>query len=481
MPGAERNTALYRWRLAASVLAFTSAFIHLALAPAHWKESAAFGLLFAGAAGALIACGVALIIVPTRRWYMFGLGTVAGSIAVYAVTRVVAPPFAQGREPLEPLGLLTKAVELGLLISLAYLVRAEGSQATAPVTPAAADPAFTRRQFFRTGLTAGLGLAGAGMILGRQRLGHAGPGPQLPGYRPSALAGLSHGHATGVAVARQHPDAMDPMTFLRHFDYGKVTRGVRGQTTREYRLVAYPKEVEVAQGVVFPAWTFNGMVPGPTLRATEGDRMRIVFHNGDKHPHTIHLHGIHPANMDGVFEQIPPNGSYTYDFIAEPFGLFVYHCHTMPVTKHIMKGLYGTFIVDPPGGRPPAREMVMVMNGFDPDFDEENEFYTVNGITNYYLEHPIKIKVGELVRIYLTNMTEFDFINSFHLHGNMFKLYRTGTRLDLYEITDTVILGQGERAILEFRYKYPGNYLFHAHVNEFAERGWTGTFEVARA
>ena len=70
----------------------------------------------------------------------------------------------------------------------------------------------------------------------------------------------------------------------------------------------------------------------------------------------------------------------------------------------------------------------MVMNGFDTDVDGENEFYTVNGVANYFADHPIEIRVGELVRVYLVNMTEFDLINSFHLHGNIFKLYRTGTR-----------------------------------------------------
>ncbi|MBI3975332.1 MAG: multicopper oxidase domain-containing protein [Armatimonadetes bacterium] len=366
------------------------------------------------------------------------------------------------------------------MLCLIYLWRAGQAEPPAPASqPAgpAAALAVSRRELIRTGLTAGLGLVGAGAILTRQA--EAGHGSANLGYRPSELAGLSHGAPTVVAVERQHPDAMDPMTFLKHFDYGKASRRADGQTLREYRVIAYPKDCEIAKGVVFPAWTFNGTVPGPTIRCTEGERVQIVFNNGDKFPHTIHLHGVHPANMDGVFEQIPPNGRHVYEFTAEQFGVYLYHCHTMPVTKHIAKGLQGTFIIDPPGGRPRANEMVMVMNGFDPDFDEENEFYTVNGIANYYLEHPITIKVGELVRIYLVNLTEFDQINSFHLHGNVFRLYRTGTRLDLYEITDTVILGQGERAILEFAYKQPGRFLFHAHINEFSERGWVGVFEVA--
>jgi FtsP/CotA-like multicopper oxidase with cupredoxin domain len=75
-------------------------------------------------------------------------------------------------------------------------------------------------------------------------------------------------------------------------------------------------------------------------------------------------------------------------------------------------------------------------------------------------------------------MTEFDLLNSFHLHGNFFRLYRTGTDLERYEWTDTVMLCQGERAVLEFTYDYPGKYMFHAHQSEFAELGWMGIFDV---
>ena len=150
----------------------------------------------------------------------------------------------------------------------------------------------------------------------------------------------------------------------------------------------------------------------------------------------------------------------------------------MPLTKHISKGLYGALVIDPKTPRSKATEMIMVMNGFDVDFDGENEFYTVNGIANYYTDYPIKIKVSEPVRIYLVNMTEFDLINSFHLHANMFWWYPNGTMPNATEYTDTVMLCQGQRGIVEFSYKYPGRYLFHAHQSEFAELGWTGIIEV---
>ena len=141
---------------------------------------------------------------------------------------------------------------------------------------------------------------------------------------------------------------------------------------------------------------------------------------------------------------------------------------------------YRAFIVDPPGGRPAVdHELVMVMSGFDVDFDNANDFYAVNAIPFHFQNHPIQIGLGEKVRVYLVNITEFDPINSFHLHANFFNYFPVGTSLTPSEFNDTVMLCQAQRGILEFTYQYPGRYMFHAHQTEFAELGWTGTFEVS--
>jgi FtsP/CotA-like multicopper oxidase with cupredoxin domain len=319
------------------------------------------------------------------------------------------------------------------------------------------------------------------------------------GGQQDALAATQHAHggpgaaAGGLAMHNGFAGTVDhgangfnPSEIVRDFDYGATSRLPGGRVLREWTLVAQDKEIEVAPGVNFPAWTYNGRIPGPTLRAREGERLRIHFANGSSHPHTIHFHGIHPAFMDGMpgigegrgGGLIETGEEFTYEFDAEPFGLHLYHCHVMPLAAHIAKGLYGAFVIDPAEGRPRADELVMVMNGFDTNFDLANEIYAVNSIPFHYVDDPIRVKRGELVRIYLVNLLEFDQINSFHIHANFFDYYPTGTRLEPTEFSDTIIQGQGQRGVLELRFPHAGKFMFHAHKTEFAELGWLGFFEV---
>ncbi|MEJ7824985.1 MAG: multicopper oxidase domain-containing protein [Solirubrobacteraceae bacterium] len=294
----------------------------------------------------------------------------------------------------------------------------------------------------------------------------------------------AHGgsHAGFRGQVDHRANGFDPHEILRDFDYGKTSRLPDGRTLREWTLAAAEQEIEIAPGVKYEAWSYNGRVPGPTLRATEGDRLRITFVNGARHPHTIHFHGLHPAGMDGMpgvgRGTIQPGERFVYEFDALPAGLHLYHCHVRPLAEHIAKGMYGTFIIDPKQPREKADEMVMVMNGFDTNFDAANEFYAANTIGFAYAEKPIRIKRNELVRIYLVNILEFDLINSFHLHGQLFEYFPTGTSKTPSELTDTIMLCQGQRGVIEMRMPYTGKYMFHAHQSEFTELGWMGFFEV---
>lgn len=339
---------------------------------------------------------------------------------------------------------------------------------------------ISRRNFVRGSVTGLLGVAGGSVA--------KGPGPTVPGSeRVSPANHMAHpgetGHNMIMSAVQGELDharnGFNPTDILTDFDYGRITVLPDGQTLHEYEFVAQGKDVELAPGISYAAWTYNGRIPGPTIRVREGDRIRISFTNATAHPHSIHLHTIHPADMDGVFEQVQPGGHFVYEVDAEPAGVHLYHCHTSPLAKHLAKGLYGAMIIDPREGWSEVdREMVMVMSGFDVDADGANEFYAVNGIPFHYDRHPINVRVGERVRVFLVNILEYDPINSFHLHANFFHYYPTGTSLAAGEYTDTITQMQGQRGILEFSYRHPGRYMFHAHKTEFAELGWTGIFQV---
>jgi manganese oxidase len=358
---------------------------------------------------------------------------------------------------------------------------------------------------FGAGSTAVVGAASALPLLLPSR-GEASQGSAPPGHDGRHQDDGPHegGHGPGTTVGDVDVSAMriDPSTFLTTFDYGEPTTMADGSVVREWQIVAVDREIEIAPGLYFPAWTYNGQVPGPTLRCNEGERLRITFVNNGSHPHTMHFHGIHSAAMDGITGfgrgEVLPGETFVYEMPAKPFGCHLYHCHASPLKRHIHKGLYGAFIINPDpkkrGDKAKTRhpdypesaawqEFVMVMNAFDTNFDGANEVYAVNTVAHHYMKHPIPVDKSRPIRVYLVNMTEFDPINSFHLHANFFDYYDTGTQLEpTLRMVDTIAQVQGQRGILEIDFTdpdlEPGQYMFHAHVSEFAELGWMSLFDV---
>jgi hypothetical protein len=305
----------------------------------------------------------------------------------------------------------------------------------------------------------------------------------------------------------KHPTSIE---YLTYFNCGRIIPEEKTKTNQMIReftlLVEENKTIPIShQGHTLNGWTFNGTVPGPTMRMTEGDLVRITVINSadNAKAHSLHMHSIHSADMDGVEGPggtIAPGNSFTYEFIAQPYGVYPYHCHVNPIADHINRGLYGMMIIDPKEPREQMTEFAIMMNAYDLDYDQEgpttirpvnataeeleeqgergNEIYTVNGKAFDYMYNPIQIQNGKPYRIYLVNMVEFDPINNFHLHGNVFDYYTSGTDETADFKNDIVTLSQGDRGILEFQYKIPGRYMFHAHVTEFTDLGWMGFFNV---
>ena len=313
-----------------------------------------------------------------------------------------------------------------------------------------------------------------------------------------------------------------------YFNCGHATFFDNGTTLRQYSLIIEENHKipitlpeDSVKPVMFPAWTFNSSIPGPTLRMTAGDHIQITVINKGTMPHSMHMHSIHPGAMDGVpivsgdSGLIPAGKSFTYNFVAAPVGIFPYHCHMNPVAKHINMGLYGGLIIDPSANnaRPSAHELVMYLSGFDLSFkkpypsminstqanalmnvnddgepvdtnmtetipdEHDNSIYAVNGIANYYMHHPFQIKLHEPVRLYVFNMLDFE-ENSFHLHGQVFQYYPSGTSKTPSFVNDVISLSQGDRGIIETKFNYPGNYMSHAHIEQIGGRGWSSLFSV---
>jgi FtsP/CotA-like multicopper oxidase with cupredoxin domain len=381
-------------------------------------------------------------------------------------------------------------------------------------SPAAGQNGFSRRSFLRVG---GAGIAGLAGLFGAGKAVKSSPAAAQP---DGAEAHTAHDGLGMVGQVDHAANQFDPHELLTDFDYGELLEdNGGGQSTRRWRIYAVNKEFEIAPSITFPGWVYGsetsaaslragrivGQCPGPTLRCIEGERLQIEFINASDHPHTIHFHGIHSAMMDGIpgvgRGNVNPGETFVYEFDARPFGCHLYHCHALPLKRHIHKGLYGAFIVDPDPEKQTGEEketaktrnhayaeneavheMVMVMNGFDTNFDGDNEVYAVNSIAFAYgMDSPIVINRDELQRIYLVNLTEFDPINSLHIHANFFDYYDHGTTLKpTLKTVDTVMQCQAQRGIVEVSFAgfEPGLYMFHAHQSEFAELGWMGFFDV---
>jgi FtsP/CotA-like multicopper oxidase with cupredoxin domain len=245
----------------------------------------------------------------------------------------------------------------------------------------------------------------------------------------------------------------------------KVTEGF--SPTKKLTMILENTEIEIAPGEKMKTWAFNGTVPGPTVRLTQGENVSILFVNNGTFPHTIHFHGFHDDKNDGVLPVIMPGKTYTYNITAEPAGALMYHCHVPPVSEHIRMGMYGALIIDPKD-QPlrPAKEYYMVMSEFSTN--EKNvtkflaDYYPINGYSYQYMSNPLEINQGDLLRIYLVNMG-ITISSPMHLHSTIFDVYPSGLLSNKPYKAQTTEIAPGDAAIIEAKWKYPGSYMFHSH------------------
>jgi FtsP/CotA-like multicopper oxidase with cupredoxin domain len=236
----------------------------------------------------------------------------------------------------------------------------------------------------------------------------------------------------------------------------------------------------ILEGVSVTAYTYNGTVPGPLIRVTEGDQVRVVVKNELPDPTTIHWHGVEVPNaMDGVPDMtqdpIQPGETFTYEFIAKPAGTFMYHSHYEGDIQ-VGAGLYAPLIIDPktPEDNPPVVDLtLMISEWLDrgeltyaamPMSGMEPNYFTLNGKA-FPSTETISVKVGQRVRLRLMGIGQF--IHPMHLHGFPFKVVATDGHLvpEAAQLTkDTISVAPGERYDIEFTPTEPGQWMLHCHI-----------------
>ncbi|MCI0518893.1 MAG: copper oxidase [Chloroflexi bacterium] len=234
------------------------------------------------------------------------------------------------------------------------------------------------------------------------------------------------------------------------------------------------------EGVEVTAWTYNGIVPGPLIRVTEGDAVRVVVKNELDEPTTIHWHGVEVPNaMDGVPDMtqapIQPGETFTYEFTAKPAGTFMYHSHYEGDVQ-VSAGLYAPFIIDPkePSAPPPDVDVTLMISEWllrggqtyaaMPMSGMEPNYFTLNGKA-FPATETIQVKVGQRVRLRLIGIGQF--IHPMHLHGMPFKITATDGHPvpEAAQLTkDTVSVAPGERYDIEFIASEPGQWMLHCHI-----------------
>jgi FtsP/CotA-like multicopper oxidase with cupredoxin domain len=282
--------------------------------------------------------------------------------------------------------------------------------------------------------------------------------------------------------------------FLKHIVYfvlglGMIAMagGSWAENVKEYSLTAQEVTWEPRPGLKLKGWGYNGQIPGPEIRVTEGDRVRVTFTNNLPTPTAIHWHGLDvPADMDGVpgISQNPvqPGETFIYEFVAKQKGTRFYHTHgsggEIPdEAMQMQMGLYGAFIVEGKNERKADREYTVILSDrnaaldpMDMETKMEPDLFFINGQLSPATDH-LMVKRGERVRLRLINASSMT-SHPMHLHGHTGKVVAIdGNRLESPLLRDTIPLAPGERYDIEFTADNPGRWAFHCHELHHADTG----------
>jgi len=267
-------------------------------------------------------------------------------------------------------------------------------------------------------------------------------------------------------------------------------------------MTAQITNIQIAQGVNYKAWTFNGEAPGPVIIVNQGDTIHFSLKNMDPtFPHSMDMHAVHTA-PSANFTNVMPNHTGTFTYTASNPGVFMYHCGTAPVLEHIANGMHGMIIVKPTNGYPTDakvdREYVIIQNEwykYDDikDMTDGQPRYVVfstkalkdgqlntNGTVDALIDHPLLAKVGDRVRFYVLNVGPNE-TSSFHVVGTLFDdVYLDGNPKNHLSGMQTVLLPAAGGAVVEFTVPEEGSYPFVNHQFNDATKGASGVLKVTK-
>lgn len=269
-------------------------------------------------------------------------------------------------------------------------------------------------------------------------------------------------------------------------------------TEEEVFITMEAQEVisEMADGVTFNYWTFDGQIPGPFLRVREGDTVHLTLNNSENnmHQHSIDLHAVTGPGGGHAVTRVNPGESKTLDFRALNPGLYVYHCATPNVANHMAHGMYGLILVEPKEAFAAVDHEFYVMQGefysvgdlgrkglqvFDGQkmLDGDASYIVFNGRTGA-LTDQMQVNTGESVRMYVGN-GGVNLISSFHMIGEIFdRVYPEAATNIALENVQTTLIPAGGATIVEFTPEVPGTYILVDHALARLDRGAWGTLIV---
>ena len=308
----------------------------------------------------------------------------------------------------------------------------------------------------------------------------------------SIIVGLSRSTTTTTNTTTSSNTSSVPTVVVpAHNTYNAQIPPVPAGDTVNINLTMKEILISIAPNVAYHAWSFNGTVPGPILHVRQGQLVHTTLVNEGSMAHSIDFHAAQlPWNV--YYQSIEPGKSFSFTWLANYPGVFMYHCGTPTVIYHMANGMYGTIIVDPANGWAPATEYALVQSEFytnqipDGSYSVDvtkmmsniPDYVVFNGYADQYKDTPLTAKVGQRVRLFILNAGPSQF-SAFHVIGALFSdVYIDGNPANHMVGNQTITIPPGGGVVVEMVIPAAGLYPFVTHSFSDASKGAMGVLKV---